>query len=125
MYSTGKIGFWSLTEVGIGLIAGSLPPLRPLLSLRIRVSAGSNTPAASGGQAYQSGINNRQPTSRSRVIAMDTFQTLGDNDEADNSDGDSQKNIIKETKFTVTSVIAGGPRDPGPMAWDRKEGSNV
>ncbi|KAI4632929.1 uncharacterized protein J4E79_004863 [Alternaria viburni] len=125
MYSTGKIGFWSLTEVGIGLIAGSLPPLRPLLSLRIRVSAGSNTPDASGGQAYQSGINNRQPTSRSRVIAMDTFQTLGDNDEADNSDGDSQKNIIKETKFTVTSVIAGGPRDPGPMAWDRKEGSNV
>ncbi|KAI4681049.1 uncharacterized protein J4E88_005554 [Alternaria novae-zelandiae] len=125
MYSTGKIGFWSLTEVGIGLIAGSLPPLRPLLSLRIRVSAGSNSPAASGGQAYQSGINNRQPTSRSRVIAMDTFQTLGDNDEADNSDGDSQKNIIKETKFTVTSVIAGGPRDPGPMAWDRKEGSNV
>lgn len=125
MYSTGKIGFWSLTEVGIGLIAGSLPPLRPLLSLRIRVSAGSNSPAASGGRAYQSGTNNRQPTSRSRVIAMDTFQTLGDNDEADNSDGDSQKNIIKETKFTVTSVIAGGPRDPGAMAWDRKEGSNV
>ncbi|KAG9191846.1 hypothetical protein G6011_10580 [Alternaria panax] len=125
MYSTGKIGFWSLTEVGIGLIAGSLPPLRPLLSLRIRVSAGSNTPAASNGRAYQSGTNDRQPASRSRVIAMDTFQTLGDNDDADHSDGDSQKNIIKETKFTVTSTIAEGHGDPGATAWDRREGSHV
>ncbi|CAN9103692.1 unnamed protein product [Alternaria sp. RS040] len=125
MYSTGKIGFWSLIEVGIGLIAGSLPPLRPLLSLRIRVSAGSNTPAASSGRAYQSGTNGRQPTLRSRGIAMDTFQTLGDNDDADQSDGDSQKNIIKETKFTVTSTIAGGHGNPGSMSWDRKEGSHV
>jgi hypothetical protein len=56
---------------------------------------------------------------------MDTFQTLGDNDDADHSDGDSQKNIIKETKFTVTSTIAGGHGDLGSMAWDRKEGSHV
>jgi hypothetical protein len=62
---------------------------------------------------------------RSRGIAMDTFQTLGDNDDADHSDGDSQKNIIKETKFTVTSTIAGGHGNPGSMSWDRKEGSHV
>jgi len=35
---------------------------------------------------------------------MHTFQTLGDGDDVDHSDGDSQKNIIKETKYTVTST---------------------
>jgi hypothetical protein len=127
MYSTGKIGFWSLTEVGIGLIAGSLPPLRPLLSLRVRVSAGSNSPVggASGGKQHAT-TSNRQPTSRSRVIAMDTFQSLGDNDDGE-SDGDSQKNIIKETKFTVTSMSAsgaGGNEQQG-NEWGMKEGSHV
>ncbi|KAK7911969.1 hypothetical protein PG985_014450 [Apiospora marii] len=34
MYSTGAIGLWSVLEEGIGIIAGSLPALRPLLSLR-------------------------------------------------------------------------------------------
>jgi hypothetical protein len=125
MYSTGKIGFWSLTEEGIGLIAGSLPSLRPLLSLRIRVSAGSNSPAgASGAKA----VSSRQPTSRSRVIAMDTFQTLNDNDGDDNSDGDSQKNIIKETKFTVTSMSVGGVNGHGQHEvneWGRKEENHV
>mgnify|MGYP004511643351 CR=1 FL=1 len=34
---------------------------------------------------------------------MDTFQALGDGDEIEHDDGDSQKNIVKETKYTVTS----------------------
>jgi hypothetical protein len=126
MYSTGKIGFWSLTEEGIGLIAGSLPSLRPLLSLRVRVSAGSNSPAGVSGPK---GVSIRQPTSRSRVIAMDTFQTLNDNDGDDNnSDGDSQKNIIKETKFTVTSMSVNGVNGDGQHdvnEWGRKEGNHV
>jgi len=100
MFGTGKIGFWSLTEEGIGIIAGSLPALRPLLSLRIRVTVGSKT-AQSAERQYPSISANRQP---SRGIPMDTFQTLGDNDEADGSDGDSQKNIMKETKYIVTSA---------------------
>ncbi|KAK8029924.1 hypothetical protein PG993_011215 [Apiospora rasikravindrae] len=33
MFSTGAIGLWSILEEGIGIIAGSLPALRPLLSL--------------------------------------------------------------------------------------------
>ncbi|KAF1830719.1 hypothetical protein BDW02DRAFT_88146 [Decorospora gaudefroyi] len=119
MYSTGKIGFWSLTEEGIGLIAGSLPALRPLLSLRVRVSAGSNTPGT-----HLSASKSRQPTSRSRVVAMDTFQTLGDHDD-EGSDGDSQKNIIKETQFTVTSMaaseIGSGRHKAG---WERNNNSS-
>lgn len=107
MFGTGKIGFWSLTEEGIGIIAGSLPALRPLLSLRIRVTVGSKTPQSAERQ-YPSISANRQPSARSRGIPMDTFQTLGDNDDADGSDGDSQKNIMKETKYIVTSAPALG-----------------
>jgi hypothetical protein len=42
---------------------------------------------------------------------MDTFQTLGDNDETEHSDGDSQRNIIKETEYTVTSTAVAGSGD--------------
>lgn len=111
MYSTGKIGFWSLTEEGIGIIAGSLPALRPLLSLRIRVTVGSNTRNASASMQYPSGSHHMQASARSRGIPMDNFQTLGDNDDGDNSDGDSQKNIIKETKVTVVSVATASKSD--------------
>tara|TARA_R110002003_G_scaffold239_4_gene17219 strand:- start:5528 stop:5890 length:363 start_codon:yes stop_codon:yes gene_type:complete len=118
MYSTGKIGFWSLAEEGIGIIAGSLPALRPLLSLRIKVSTSSGRNAPAGG-TYPSQSHSRPAPSRAGVIMMDTFQTLGDGD--DHSDGDSQKNIIKETKYTVTSTRAstnGDERKQGQMtAW--------
>lgn len=101
MYGTGKIGFWSLTEEGIGIIAGSLPALRPLLSLRIRITT-SSTGRAATGNTYPP-VSRTKPASSRAAIMMDTFQTLGDND-VDHSDGDSQKNIIKETKYTVTST---------------------
>ncbi|KAF1846784.1 uncharacterized protein K460DRAFT_367531 [Cucurbitaria berberidis CBS 394.84] len=128
VYGTGKIGFWSLLEEGIGIIAGSLPALRPLLSLRIRITTSSNTPAASG-NAYPPASNSRKTPSHSGVMMMDTFQTLGDNDEADHSDGDSQRNIIKETKYTVTSTEvagAGGNREQSQgVGWDHKNSSRV
>ncbi|EDU45539.1 hypothetical protein PtrSN002B_000696 [Pyrenophora tritici-repentis] len=107
MFGTGKIGFWSLTEEGIGIIAGSLPALRPLLSLRIRVTVGSKE-GQSAERQYPSISANRQPSGRPRGIPMDTFQTLGDHDDVEGSDGDSQKNIMKETKYVVTSTPALG-----------------
>jgi hypothetical protein len=109
-----------LTEEGIGIIAGSLPSLRPLLNLRIRISTSSNSAAVSG-NAYPPASHSRQPP-RS-AIKMDTFQTLGDND-VDMSDGDSQKNIIKETKYTVTStsVHQQGSREKN---WDYKNSNHV
>jgi hypothetical protein len=113
LYATGKIGFWSLTEEGIGIIAGSLPALRPLLSLRIKITSGSTSPAASG-NAYGTNSKNMQPRS---VIKMDTFQTLG-GDDVDHSDGDSQRKIIKETRYTVTSSSVPG-RKPSEE-WDDK-----
>lgn len=105
MYSTGKIGFWSLTELGIGIIAGSLPALRPLLSLKIKVSSSMNTPGAATSHRPEPSSRNRHGRTRSGVM-MDTFQTLAD-DDLDYDDADSQKNIVKETKYTVTSSQVG------------------
>jgi hypothetical protein len=110
-----------LTEEGIGIIAGSLPALRPLLNLRIRITTTSNnTPAAS--TAHLEASRGKQPSSRA-PIKMDTFQTLGEND-FDHSDGDSQKNIIKETRYTVTSTQL-QPKQSYDMGWDDKRPDHV
>jgi hypothetical protein len=115
LYGTGKIGFWSLTEEGIGIIAGSLPALRPLLSLRIRITAGSSNPATSG-NAFGSNSKVLQPRS---AIKMDNFQTLG-GDEVDNSDADSQRKIMKETRYTVTSSSVPNRQPSVEGQWNDK-----
>jgi hypothetical protein len=102
IYGTGKIGFWSLLEQGIGIIAGSLPALRPLLNLRIRVTTSSTTPTASR-NTYPLSSNSRQAPPRKGGIMMDTFQTLNDKDDDDHSDGNSERKIVKETQYTVTT----------------------
>ena len=128
MYSTGKIGFWSLMEEGIGIIAGSLPALRPLLSLRIRISS-SETPTGAAASANTFPVSrNRQPTSRSGTMMMDTFHHLGDNDDVEYGDGDSQKNIVKETKYTVTSSDVAtneGERKESTLGWEPKNSGHV
>ncbi|KAF2028483.1 hypothetical protein EK21DRAFT_90611 [Setomelanomma holmii] len=128
IYGTGKIGFWSLIEAGIGIIAGSLPALRPLLSLRIKLTTSSTRPAPSG-NAYPPHSHSRTAPSRTGVIMMDTFQTLGDGDDNDHSDGDSQKNIIKETKYTVTSTKVPTMEDERKQgqipSWEHQNYSNA
>ncbi|KAF2017903.1 hypothetical protein BU24DRAFT_161861 [Aaosphaeria arxii CBS 175.79] len=110
MYGTGKIGFWSLTEEGIGIIAGSMPALRPLLSIRIRITTGSSkTPGGASGSAYPpQSFHSRNTPSRPGIM-MDTFQVLNDHDEPE-SDGDSQRKIVVETKYSVTSSKMDTPK---------------
>ena len=102
MFGTGKIGFWSLMEEGIGIVAGSLPALRPLLSIRVGFRSSLATPGAVSGNTDPLS-RNRHVRSRPGMITMDTFHQLDDNDDAEHDDGDSQKNIVKQTKYTVTS----------------------
>lgn len=116
MYGTGKIGFWSLLETGIGIVAGSLPALRPLLSLRVTVSSTYNTRkltiGESSGRSEPAIKPSRHAHSRSSVLALDTFHELGDRDDHHESDdADSQKNIVKETKYEVTSSRAANCKD--------------
>ncbi|KAF8849496.1 hypothetical protein BDZ45DRAFT_809889 [Acephala macrosclerotiorum] len=111
MFSTGKIGLWSIIEEGIGIFAGSLPALRPLLSLRFlggRSTDDSNS--ASAGNNF-----NKPRTGRyhgSADVKLDTFHQLADKDE----DGDSQKHILKETHVTMTNEQSGPPAD-----WERSQ----
>lgn len=105
MFGTGKIGFWSLMEEGIGIIAGSLPALRPLLSLTVGVSSSLRTPgAATSGRIDPLDRTSPHPRRPSGGLGLDTFETLPGGDEIDHDDGDSQRKIVKETRYTITST---------------------
>ncbi|KAF4428925.1 hypothetical protein F53441_14038 [Fusarium austroafricanum] len=119
MYSTGAIGLWSIVEEGIGIMAGSMPALRPLLSLPIfrgtsypsnsasnGISSGKYAPHMSGGKHAR--INSRN---QEAGLEMHDFQSHlttkighGNEDKVRHSnDGDSQKYILKQTQVTMTT----------------------
>lgn len=120
MYSTGKIGLWSIIEEGIGITAGSLHALKPLISLPI-FSRGSSANSNGPNSASNFGPSrNRRPALPSDV-KMETFQPLEDAD----GDGDSQKGILKsgegeilkQTHVSVTAEqFAASPGD-----WKRNQ----
>src|SRR4051812_24817195 len=95
MFATGKIGLWSIIETGMGIFAGSLGTLRPLLTLPFF------NWSTYGNSNHTSSANKLNMPKRSN-IKMDTFQQLGDSSDKD-GDADSQKHILKETQVTVTS----------------------
>ncbi|KAK7959593.1 uncharacterized protein PG986_004447 [Apiospora aurea] len=64
MFSTGAIGLWSVLEEGIGIIAGSLPALRPLLSLRAFGGNGRRTDGSSASDTNQLPIGTTAPHPR-------------------------------------------------------------
>ena len=109
MFSTGKIGLWSVIEEGIGIFAGSLPALRPLLSLPFlnRSSTGESSGPASASKFKQSRSGLRSD------VKMDTFQQLGGKD----GDGDSQKHILKETQVTMVT----NEQSAAPGEWERSQ----
>jgi len=113
MFSTGKICLWSVIEEGIGIFAGSLPALRPILNLPFfkgNSTTGSGPSSASAFKASRSG-----PQVLHADVRMDTFQQLVDGDK--DGDGDSQKHILKETQVTVTST----ERSSTPGQWQKSQ----
>lgn len=119
MFGTGKIGLWSIIEEGIGIIAGSLHALRPLLSLGC---LGRNTTSNSNGTGNISASVGKFKQSRSGQgrrsdIKMDTFHQLGDTDGEVEADGDSQKHILKQTDVTVMS----DKRTTPSSDWTKKQ----
>ncbi|KAF7861690.1 uncharacterized protein EAF02_010644 [Botrytis sinoallii] len=116
MFGTGRIGLWSVIEEAMGIFAGSLPALRPLLSLpflNLSTTGNSNNPT--------SGKNGNVPrtqhgTGKRSDINLDTFVQLGDSD-IEKDDGESQKHILKETKVTVTSAN----RHSAPGEWEQSQ----
>lgn len=112
MFSTGKIGLWSIIEEGIGIFAGSLPALRPLLSLPF-LRGGSSTGDSGNGRSGSKFNQPRTGRHNRPDVKMDTFQQLGDIE----GDADSQKHILKETH--VTSISAERAGTPGD--WERRQ----
>lgn len=127
MYSTGAIGLWSLLEEGIGIIAGSMPALRPLLNLPIfgRTSYGSNSEHVYGHMkghmsAHEQGLGySRRKHTRSVELNVLQSQITAevDGQQRDKSrrsrdcDADSQKHILKQTQVTVTAEHSQTPKD--------------
>ncbi|KAG4442366.1 hypothetical protein IFR05_002144 [Cadophora sp. M221] len=112
MFGTGKIGLWSIVEEGLGISAGSLPALRPVLSLPFfrTGSTDDSYNAASAGHVYNKPRTGR--FSRSTDVRLDTFHQIPDDRDRD---VDSQKNIMKETQFTMTSE----PSETPAVDWER------
>ncbi|KAI0003502.1 hypothetical protein F4779DRAFT_98154 [Xylariaceae sp. FL0662B] len=113
MYSTGSIGLWSILEEGIGIIAGSMPALRPLLRLRMLGGGGlSNSdrkePSTDAFDVAPSREHRSLKEQRTGDVKMNTFSSTtkpeaGYKKDNGDSDGDSQKHILKETQVTVTA----------------------
>ncbi|UKZ74634.1 hypothetical protein TrVFT333_002304 [Trichoderma virens FT-333] len=112
MFGTGRIGLWSIIEEGIGIIAGSLHALRPLLSLPIfgGSTSGNTNGSASANKYLRSGGGH--PGMRPD-INLDTFHQLGDTD----GDGESSKHILKETQVTMMR----SERTASPGEYDRSQ----
>lgn len=121
MYSTGQIGLWSVIEEGIGITAGSMPALGPLLHTRVfgrSRSDRSDQPVKPTASMWRRNMAQRKRTAED-TIALDTY--VGGNmtvtakeaggehgnghgmaSRRTSDDGDSQKHILKETRVTVT-----------------------
>lgn len=118
MFSTGKIGLWSVIEEGIGIFAGCLPALRPLLNLSCLGDRSQNDSADSGaisGNKYNKPRTGRHDHPRSNDLNLDTFVELGDHD--GDCESSSQKHILKETQVVMTSKA----RSPGPGEWEKNQ----
>lgn len=113
MFSTGSIGIWSVVEEGIGITAGSLPSLRPLLNLPIfgrstYASGGSNNDYPSG--HMDSRLSARHRKYQEDGIKLDSYaasSTPGFQDtrprRSVDDDADSGKHILKQTQVTVVA----------------------
>lgn len=125
MYATGKVGLWSIIEEGIGIFAGSLPALRPLLALAFDRGTSANASGTGAHNKSGSAFNKPRTMNTPRPIRLDTFTEL---DDKDLGDGDSQKHILKETQFTVQSNE--GSATPGQwhknqvLGWKNKTNSS-
>jgi hypothetical protein len=107
MYAGADIATWSLIEEGVGICAGSLSALRPLLSIFSRSAGSSNSHSTSA---------NKFQRSKRSDINLDTFHRIVDIS-ARNVDTESQKHILKETEVTVTS----NNRTSSPEQWQESQ----
>lgn len=142
MYSAGPIGLWSIIEEGIGIVAGSLPALRPILTLRIFGGSRNDSQPSKGlsqGDDLDSHTWGTSEHGASRSVELKTYVTgpthIGGNggggggggngkpklSRDGDSDGESQTHILKETRVTVSREQA-NPSVAEQWKWRRVNG---
>ncbi|KAL1614867.1 putative cation-transporting atpase 4 [Diplodia seriata] len=130
LFGVAPIAVWSLVEEGVGIVAGSLAALRPLFKyipfLRSSTGGGSTTGGvgATTGGGFRSRFSSRsrgehrkgsvkmQTMTGSSTAAYDPEHSVGRDAYGD---GDSQKNILRETDVVVvvTSDLEAGQQGKG------------
>ncbi|KAI7784998.1 cation-transporting atpase 4 [Diaporthe eres] len=119
MFSTGQIGLWSVVEEGIGICAGSMPTLKPLLSLSVFGGSTNASRDPSRGTLPLSASNKLKQGEEGEAVKMDTMRSprSSKNKPRGSSDDDSLKHILKETRVTVTAETYNSNDD----AWSRNQ----
>lgn len=142
MYSAGPIGLWSIIEEGIGIVAGSLPALRPVLTLRM-FGGSHNASLPSKGHSQGGELDSNAWGAGHRVtgsVELNTYVTGPVSTKATgggggaggaggkmrpskdgDSDGESQTHILKETRVTVSREQA-SPVVAEQWKWRRVNG---
>jgi hypothetical protein len=116
LLSIANIAVWSITESGIGLIAGSMATLRPLLKYIPFLKDTFSSGAATTGMSRSRKTKGDRSTNHAHSHPLDTLPLHTSNAhhttcDADSSgwerlsDSDSQRNILKEGTITVTKDI--------------------
>lgn len=125
MFSTGQIGLWSVVEEGIGICAGSMPTLKPLLSLSI---FGGSTNASKDPSLPLSASNHLKQVDQTDAVKMETIRSprSSKNKQRGSTDDESMKHILKETHVTVTAETYNANDDSWPrnqvLGWDNRVG---
>ncbi|KAJ0121927.1 cation-transporting atpase 4 [Diaporthe amygdali] len=117
MFSTGQIGLWSVVEEGIGICAGSMPTLRPLLSLSIFGGSTNASDDPSRGTLPLSSSNHLKQGEQRDAVKMQTMRSPRENKGRGSTDDDSLKHILKETQVTVTAETY----HAGDDQWSRNQ----
>lgn len=117
-----------MVEEGIGICAGSMPTLRPLLSLSIFGGSTNASKDPSHGTLPLSASNHLNHGEQSDVVRMETMRSprTSKHKQRGSTDDDSVKHILKETHVTVTAETYNTNDDPWArrqvLGWDSRVG---
>ncbi|EOD52135.1 putative cation-transporting atpase 4 protein [Neofusicoccum parvum UCRNP2] len=138
LYGIANIALWSIIESGTGIIAGSLPSLRPLL--RYVPFFGESFAGSSNKRSGMGGGAGGRSTSARRSHKLDTYRLesgngggsggmkgfvqtaceAGKRNWEELSDAESQKYILKESHVTVTNEAVGDDAHRSHVVYAQK-----
>jgi len=102
LFSVSKVTIWGTIESGIGIIAGSLATLRPLLKhIPFLSYAGMGARSRTSDALYPNSYRLERVDNLSRASGYKAMCAGTDGGPRDPSDAESQKHILKETTLII------------------------